>query len=512
MQSQVRRIIHVTSNPLNLPVNDDDGWQYLATDQDAEAFGRQPLLVRNQLNPVYQNDVLLMDTTSPWWQQPDTLLYLPWGQVLVDQDSVTAAQRALLPAQLNVNFCGFNRPDEVYRIIRTYFFMEPVVRWLHLSDWNIGINVDAVNQLGRAAAVINFGETTEWQDLLNLRTTITQTSWSELLVRGTATVEEPTTKVKLIAECVDAQSGRITWSHEVNQNENNQFEVTIPATGYETNVQLRVQVRGSGSLRLSDWVVRRSRGTLGQAALGSRPLVSSEWNRDGVEYCFYPGNPKRALTVIFADRNLNENFMEPGVARSLNGPTLVLFDLRFEDGGFFLGDTGLDFAITQLISGLQRALGITPEQTVYGGMSTGTNAAIRIAQQLVPGTLVLAKPVVNVGQTALQARLARTNDYPGSLDLLLRLQRELSAERATQLDQASWADLRRGKLDRTALIIGFMSDDDYDATAAHQLLELWRTHFPAARILHKEFVGRHRDNTSDVLRWWKFQLQLNTQA
>ncbi len=148
----------------------------------------------------------------------------------------------------------------------------------------------------------------------------------------------------------------------------------------------------------------------------------------------------------------------------------------------------------------------------------GTTGAAYYGTMLEPHAIVLGKPIVNEGKLAMCARRIRPDDFLTSLDIV-RLQRLVNPEffeeelsktsgstsslhqAAEILNQKIWERFDETAFLHTEFAIAYMNEDDYDQTGYLDILEHLKNR--EVRAYGKGITGRHNDNTTAVVNWFK---------
>lgn len=147
-------------------------------------------------------------------------------------------------------------------------------------------------------------------------------------------------------------------------------------------------------------------------------------------------------------------------------------------------------------------LEFTADQLVLSGLSMGTFGALYYASKLEPHAVIVGKPLVNLGDIAVNESSLRPGGFPTSLDILYRTMGKLSDETATKLNEYFWKAFRAADFSRTKFIMAYMCQDDYDGRAYSTLEEELENRNDKVSLISKGFEGRHNDDTQGVVGWF----------
>ena len=148
-------------------------------------------------------------------------------------------------------------------------------------------------------------------------------------------------------------------------------------------------------------------------------------------------------------------------------------------------------------------LGFYPEQLILSGISMGSFGSIYYGCDIRPHALILGKPLVSLGDIAKNERLKRPKGFPTSLDLLNKYGGGMDDEAIQTLDNKVLAKIRNTDFSHTKIIVSYMFEDDYDATAYNILLT--ELNSAGVQVYGKGLHGRHNDNSPGIVAWFKGQ-------
>ncbi|MGP4117517.1 accessory Sec system protein Asp2 [Levilactobacillus zymae] len=271
---------------------------------------------------------------------------------------------------------------------------------------------------------------------------------------------------------------------------------------------LSVLAKGQGDLDIGLVHIARSREDFGRLFPGGHLFHAPESFNDNFYYYFDAGDMKPPLNVYFSGFNMADHFEGNFMMERLGAPFLLVSDPRLNGGGFYLGSPEFETGMRQIIESTLKQLGFAPDDLILSGISEGTTACLYYGAQLSPRAIVAGKPLINLGTTATNGRIKRTQDFQPSFDFLLYHTGDDTPATAQQLNDRVWEKIRQADFSHTTFAIAHMYQDDFDNTSFDQLFEWTTTHFPHMRFLHKGILGRHNDDTPAVNAWFFKQYQM----
>ena len=281
-------------------------------------------------------------------------------------------------------------------------------------------------------------------------------------------------------------------------------------------LSLCIQAKGKGTLQIGPLHYRRSRLDAGAFFPGGK--IHYDKNRQEFITYFNPMDAKPPLNVYFSGYRTAEGLEGFYMLREMKAPFLLIGDPRLEGGASYLGSPEYEKKILEVIEATLQKLHFTKDQMIISGLSMGTTGAAYYGTMLEPHAIVLGKPIVNEGKLAMCARRIRPDDFLTSLDIV-RLQRlvhpeffeeELSKtsgstsslhQAAEILNQKIWERFDETAFLHTEFAIAYMNEDDYDQTGYLDILEHLKNR--EVRAYGKGITGRHNDNTTAVVNWFK---------
>ncbi len=259
--------------------------------------------------------------------------------------------------------------------------------------------------------------------------------------------------------------------------------------------------KGKGTLSIRSLHDRHSRRGWGYFLPGGKRLISK--SGEEIFAYFEKGDLKPPFCVYFSGYRTQEGFEGYYMMRSFGCPFLLLTDPRSEGGSFYIGDEEFEEMLTSYIKECLDILGLTPKDMIFSGASMGTYGSLYYGSKLKPYALLLAKPLTNIGVIAQNERILRTGGFATSLDLVMKNFGSLSEEKLRQADTKIWQSFDEADWSDSKFIVSYLYEDDYDPDGYKNIL----THLKSkgAAVYGKGSHGRHTDNSSSVMGWFKSQ-------
>lgn len=218
---------------------------------------------------------------------------------------------------------------------------------------------------------------------------------------------------------------------------------------------------------------------------------------------FEKGDMKPPLAVYFSGYRTQEGFEGYYMMRGFGCPFILVTDPRSEGGAFYLGDSEFEQMITDYVTDKLDELGLTKDELVLSGASMGTFGSLYYGSKLSPHALLLAKPLANMGNVARNERILRAGGFATSLDILMKNYDNLSDEAIEQLNNRMWDRFDSADWSHTKFIISYLYEDDYDPDGYPSILSHLKS--SGVEVYGKGSHGRHTDNSSNVMAWFKSQ-------
>ena len=181
---------------------------------------------------------------------------------------------------------------------------------------------------------------------------------------------------------------------------------------------------------------------------------------------------------------------------------MLIADPRLEGGNFYLGSEAFEQRLVAVIQEKLKLLGFKSSDLILSGLSMGTFGALYYASDLSPNSVIIGKPLTNIGTIALNERVLRPGGFPTALDMLYYNTGEITEESARKLDQRFWDKFAKGDYSNTTFAVAYMKQDDYDKDAFPMLFNTLKETRSTARVLYKGLTGRHNDNSPGINKWF----------
>ncbi|NEW63223.1 accessory Sec system protein Asp2 [Granulicatella sp. zg-ZJ] len=309
-------------------------------------------------------------------------------------------------------------------------------------------------------------------------------------------------EVQLVIHAIKYGSVADIMNRYVYSQKDMETPITLDEQGF-VNLCFSLQVRGSGTIHIGALHKRDSRFFEGDFFVGGQTFRDSK--REEFHYYFHPGDLTPPLNVYFSGFKGVEGFEGYRMMQRLGAPFLLISDSRLTGGAFYLGSEEFEKGIVNVIRDSLDWLGFTNDQLVLSGLSMGTFGALYYGAKLLPHTILVGKPLVNLGDVAFNELMHRPGVFPTSLDLLQKITGKNSKQTIDALNQRFWQVFDEADFEKTSFVLSYMKNDDYDMNAYHDILNHLKD--SRARIISKGIAGRHNDNTNAILEWFRNQYE-----
>ena len=273
--------------------------------------------------------------------------------------------------------------------------------------------------------------------------------------------------------------------------------VTVDCKKGTGPIFVSVRAKGEGTLEIQGLHGRSSRGKHGHYLPGGKRHVTLE--SEEIFTYLDPGNLKPPLNVYFSGYNAVEKFEGYRLMKMLDCPFLLISDNRLEGGAFYMGSKEYEKLLADLIRENITRMGFSSKEVSFWGISMGACGAMYYGALIRPHALILGKPLFSLGDMALGERRQRPGGFPASLDVLLYLGQNTDDEAVKKLNDRFWDRYKKADWSLTKILIAYMLEDDYDATAYDLILS--NLNSENAEVCGKGIRGRHNDDTRAVVAW-----------
>lgn len=261
-----------------------------------------------------------------------------------------------------------------------------------------------------------------------------------------------------------------------------------------------LKAKGQGKLTITALHTRHSRRGKGNFIPGGARAVTSE--REEIFYYFDPGNLKPPLNIYFSGYRTQEGFEGYYMMRGMEHPFLLITETRLEGGSFYFGSEEYENTIEQVIRKYMQKLDFQSSEVIMSGLSMGSFGALYYGCRIRPNTILLGKPLTNIGDVAENDRIKR----PGGsswLDVLYKACGSLSQDAVKELNDRFWNVFNRVDWSETRFAVAYMIEDDLDGNAYENLQ--YHLKDAGVRIYGKGLHGRHNDDTPGIVNWFTSQ-------
>lgn len=268
--------------------------------------------------------------------------------------------------------------------------------------------------------------------------------------------------------------------------------------------QILVFARGEGLIDLHALHQRRSRHGLGMLLPGDDWQLTTE-NEEILSY-FNPGDRQAPLIVNFSGLRLHGDAFEMKTSLDeLGTPYLLFTDSRIQGGAFDIGTPVYQQAVIDMIKKAMATLNLKPEDVILTGGSMGSFPALYYAADIKPSTVMIAKPILNLGTFTSQAEFAQLFNQDWILDVRRYLVGRMNPEDTEELDQRLWQHIQNVDWSKIKISLFTMSQDEYDGNSLLQLNDFFTAQ--QATVTHVTAVGSHTDKIPEMISFFMTELK-----
>lgn len=485
----------------------DFKWVYYPDRAQHPQEPQSVLTLAGQLTPQWRNALFLLPSGDATWLNDAVLRALPANHILYDQ-RVTPRQDVQQLLKLKGAFAvDMTDPQRLTDTINRDWFPGQDAFKLDHSQLRVLPSFEGgITRYGRYRLTLtgNFGATLQPVAIWEVQGYAPR--FRDLLFQPECQVGPNVTvryQLTLINQTTDQPIHTVT------------FDPTRHPTGKTLHLgstdyyyTLSLLARGQGTVDIGLVHISRSRETYGRLFPGGQFIhIPQTFNENFYAY-FDAGDLKPPLNVYFSGFNLSDHFEGNFMMERLGAPFLLISDPRLNGGGFYLGSPAYETAFLKVIQDTLDRLGFAPDDLILSGISEGTVAAFYYGAKLKPRAIIAGKPLLNLGTTATNGRIKRTQDFQPSFDLLLDHTGDVTAKTAQDLNDRIWAQVKQGDFSHTTFAVAHMQQDDFDNTTFPELFDWITTAFPHVQFLHKGILGRHNDDTPAVNAWFIKQYRM----
>ncbi|MDT7019688.1 accessory Sec system protein Asp2 [Levilactobacillus namurensis] len=482
-------------------------WVYRPDHADDPTSPKLTLTANGQITPAWRNALFLLPSDDPTWGDFATLSALPANHILYDQQVTLDADlqdlfalKGAFPADLT------DTANLAALINRDWFPGQDAFKLDHGSLRVLGSFDGDVTRFGRYHLRLsgNFGP--DLQPVAIWETQGYAPRNCDLTFQAECQAS-PDLTVRYQLTLINQQSARPIRTVTFDPAEY-PLGKTLHMDETDFYYTLSVLVKGQGQLDIGLVHVAKARERFGQLFPGGHLAHVPDSFNDNFYYYFDAGDMRPPLNVYFSGFNMADHFEGNFMMESFGAPFLLISDPRLNGGGFYIGSEAFETNLLHVIQATLHRLGFADDELILSGISEGTTAAMYYGAQLAPRAIVAGKPLINLGTTATNGRIKRTQDFQPSFDLLLSHTGDVTPETAQALNDRIWKVIHQGDFSQTTFAIAHMYQDDFDNTSFSQLFDWVTTSFPHVRFLHKGIQGRHNDNTPAINAWFIKQYRM----
>ncbi|MDF7668332.1 accessory Sec system protein Asp2 [Lactobacillus sp. ESL0703] len=467
----------------------------------------EPIFDKSEFNEDYSDAFFLLDETSSWLTNYELLKQLPANQIIYSSQAKLSGkvQRLLdLRGAFKLDF-GTDLSNLQFTL-NHYFYGRGEGYRITLSEFVLQKQFMANAKLvGNNYYDLKVAATHGWTKLGELRHSV----YLPLEMDEDIIIEFQqlgSVELKVEAVCFSLNQSKIIGRFSKSGKELHDGKLVIAGLKEATYFILQFYVRGEGNLHLGYIHIRRSLGKYGNIVLGAKTVNDDRHLSGDIAYLFNAGDLKPPLNVIFSGYHTAESFEGYRMMKNLQAPFLLISDLRYEGGGFYIGSDHFEQKVLAVIKSYLKKLNFTNQDLVLSGMSMGTYGAMYYGSQLNPGAIVIAKILLNIGTIAGNISIERPEDFRCASDLVLINEGANDKAAQKRMNDHMWRKLANSCFTNTTFALGYMENDDYDPNAFTELREFLVKRNPQVHLLSKGFPGRHNDDTPSIANWFVRQV------
>lgn len=471
-----------------------------------QALGKEKnkLLIKGEFNLAFRHNLFLITQTEYLQaEQSSFLKQLPANNIIIDDRIKLSTEAGQALHLKNAQFISFQNIEELAKQLNEVFYNGSLG---YKFDFD-GTQVDpsfkgTIKQLGHNYLEIVDNNVEDYQKVASWGHVLGVAKNSIWEIRTEFKRNTPTTNVRLRISLISAITTQIYYSTEV---DNDDLKDLIPLNVDENGAFILVELLVKGEnidLTMEAVTVNQSRDGRGTLLIGEDVEIDDEAMGEPLYHYFDPGDFKPPLLVYFSGFRFNPGVEGMFMMRGLKAPTLLIEDFRIAGGSFYVGGKKLENQIIDLIQSTLKRLGFKSNEVILSGLSMGTFAALYYSSFLNPDWVIVGKPLASLGDIAANERINRPDNFPTSLDVVLRLTGGIADENIKQANDIFWNPFTKSDHSKTNFVIVYMKEDDYDGTAFDKLDSFLRKHSPTSKVIHKGFTGRHNDQTNALIGWF----------
>jgi len=478
-------------------------WLPLAYDFSKDEQELQ-LFKKDKYNSKYHRAIFLLEENAAILENFEFLKQLPAYQIFYEENDRLSPEIQALFTLKAANRFDNKQLENVFRMINEQFSAKQ--QGYKLSMDHMKFNKDISLQIakeGHAACQVKAQLTSDYQQITTWKmTNLIPKNERTCFYPEIANIEgEAIVKIKLFF--IRENTNQVIQVIEILHDQIINGEPIYFKLDQNSYINVSLYAKGNrGQFTIGQMHLRRAMADESVMIPGGGRIRDEENLGGEVIYYFNPGDLKPPLAVYFSGYRSAEGFEGRGMMGSMGCPFLLIGDPRLEGGNFYLGSQKFEQEIVAIILGKLALLGFEKSDLILSGLSMGTFGALYFASDLSPNSVIVGKPLTNLGSIALNERINRPTGFPTSLDMLLYNIGVVSKEASSQLNERFWSKFKSGDYRETTFAIAYMKQDDYDMEAFPMLFDFLKNNFPMTRVLYKGMIGRHNDNSPAINSWF----------
>lgn len=312
--------------------------------------------------------------------------------------------------------------------------------------------------------------------------------------------------IELAMDITVFAGGKISKVLDIYHFSQKELENIVFVTNKDTDgiVFVSLKAKGEGALKIKALHDRVSRNGKSFFIPGGERIVTKK--REEIFYYFNPGDLKPPLNVYFSGYKTMESFEGYNIMKKMGGPFLLISEARLKGGAFYIGDKEYEDKIWDIIESIIFRLGFNRHQVIMSGLSMGSFGALYYGSLVTPHTILVGKPLVNLGDIARNEHINRPGIFPTSIDIAKKAMEEKNLSDFDSLNKYFWDAFDKANFSKTNFAIAYMIEDDYDINAYKQLQE--HLNDSGVTIYGKGIHGRHNDATREIIKWFLDQFEM----
>lgn len=500
------KFIHIGKTPLkSTKLAKTFHYNWIPLDYNFNVDSEEITVCREDLSSNRTSIFILEEGAKLINSMNDLLLKLPAHQIIYDRQAKLdeEVERILeLKEALPMDFSNF---DEVIQFVNEHYLTKQ--EGYKISNDHVKVyckNGVQVTRKGNSYTELTGVFPSEFQQIASWKMTNAIGAFERFEFYPEYEVMENEVKIMFKLFLIKENSSQISQVIEVAQAELEAPD-RVNIENNENNCYLNVSLYikgGTGTVRVGALHIRKALRSNHIMIPGGHAIKDAEQLNGEIFHYFNAGDLKPPLAIYFSGYRSAEGFEGRRMMGSMRCPFMLIGDPRLEGGNFYMGNPKLEAELVKIILDKLDLLGFQKSDLILSGLSMGTFGALYYASDLEPNSVIVGKPLVNIGDVALNERIHRPGGFPTSLDILFHNTEDLSLDSAQKLNQRFWQKFKKGNFENTTFAIAYMKQDDYDKEAFPRLFDELKENQPKTKVLSKGLIGRHNDNSPGINSWF----------